>query len=234
MGDEGLDRGFRHGVPANGGGGGSAGAHGIVGVVDTTSHLIDNGIREFHIYGTAVVVEGAAAPASIWTTYLAGQRLAKLLEAGLMPVSVVASMASVRIWPVCVTEILLSGGYDSWGAVQPGGDIDQVADAQMDARRLARDHVKHLLVQDALHGAKMEWESTRSPRATPKSLHPSGNPGPPLQGRRSLAPARPHGDTAMTEPLEWEARRQEIRDAGRALGRPPTDRLDEGSGRRGR
>jgi uncharacterized protein YbjQ (UPF0145 family) len=134
----------------------AAGAHGVVGVVDTTSHLIDNGIREFHIYGTAVVFEGAAAPPTIWTTYLAGQRLAKLLEAGLMPVAVVASMASVRIWPVCVTEILLSGSYDNWGAVQPGGDVDQMADAQMAARRLARDHVKHLLVQDALHGATMD------------------------------------------------------------------------------
>jgi uncharacterized protein YbjQ (UPF0145 family) len=134
----------------------AAGAHGVIGVVDTTSHLIDNGIREFHIYGTAVVLEGAAAPPAIWTTYLAGQRLAKLLEAGLMPVAVVASMASVRIWPVCVTEILLDGGYDSWGVVQPGGDVDQVADAQMDARRLARDHLKYQLVQDALHGATME------------------------------------------------------------------------------
>ncbi len=134
----------------------AAGAHGVVGVVDTTSHLIDNGIREFHIYGTGVVVEGAAGPPSIWSTYLAGQRLAKLFEAGLTPITVVASMASVRVWAVCVTQILLNGRYDNWGAVQPGGDVDQVADAQMDARRLARDHMKYSLVQDALHGATME------------------------------------------------------------------------------
>ena len=38
------------------------GAHGVIGVVDTTRHLADMNVTEFHILGTAVVVEDAAAP----------------------------------------------------------------------------------------------------------------------------------------------------------------------------
>jgi hypothetical protein len=86
-----------------------AGAHGIIGVVDTNRHLGDLGVTEFHITGTAVVVEGADPPPAIWTTYLAGQRLAKLVEAGWMPVSVAAAMTSVRVWAYCMTEYLMSG-----------------------------------------------------------------------------------------------------------------------------
>lgn len=133
-----------------------AGAHGVIGVVDSSSHLIEGAIREFHMYGTAVVVEGADPPPEIWTSYLAGQRLAKLIEAGYFPVSVVASMASVRVWSVCATEILLKGGYDVSGVVRPGDEIVQVADAEMQARRLSRDNVKGALGHDTLQGASLE------------------------------------------------------------------------------
>jgi hypothetical protein len=132
-----------------------AGAHGIIGVVDTVSSLIDRSIREFHIYGTAVVVDGAPSPPAIWTSYLAGQRLAKLIEAGFMPTSIVASMASVRVWAVCVTEMLMHGQY-TMGGVQAGSEIAQISDAQMQARRLARDHIKASLGTDTLHGADLQ------------------------------------------------------------------------------
>ncbi len=133
----------------------AAGAHGIVGVVDTVSSLIDRSIREFHVYGTAVAVEGAPRPSSIWSTYLAGQRLAKLVEAGFMPVSVVASIASVRVWAVCVTQALMAGGYQTGGWSAPTGEITQVSDAQMQVRRLVRDHVKSQIGADTLHGADL-------------------------------------------------------------------------------
>lgn len=133
-----------------------AGAHGVIGVVDTSSELIDRSLREFHIYGTAVVVDGEPAPPSIWTSYLSGPRLAKLLEAGFMPTSIVASMASVRMWAVCVTESLMHGGLLQYGGpIQPGAEITQLADAQMQARRLARDQVKSALGNDNLHGADL-------------------------------------------------------------------------------
>lgn len=133
-----------------------AGAHGVIGVVDTSSELIDSSLREFHVYGTAVVVDGEPTPPAIWTSYLSGQRLAKLLEAGFMPTSIVASMASVRMWAVCVTESLMRGGFMQYGTgVPPGSEITQLADAQMQARRLARDQVKSALGDDNLHGADM-------------------------------------------------------------------------------
>jgi uncharacterized protein YbjQ (UPF0145 family) len=133
-----------------------AGAHGVVGIVDTSSHLIDNAIREFHMYGTAVVVDGAKPPERLWTTYLAGQRLTKLVEAGLMPVSVVAAMASVRCWAVCSTEILMKGRWDSTGLVGPGEEIVQLSDAQMEVRRMARDRIRSQLGTDVLHGAVLD------------------------------------------------------------------------------
>jgi uncharacterized protein YbjQ (UPF0145 family) len=133
-----------------------AGAHGVVGVVDTTSHLIDNAIREFHLLGTAVVVEDAEAPPAIWSTYLAGQRLAKLMEAGFMPVSIAASMTSVRVWEVCTTEILLRGGYDQWGMVRPGDEVRQLSDAHMEARRRARERIRTALQGGVLHGADLQ------------------------------------------------------------------------------
>jgi hypothetical protein len=88
------------------------GAHGVIGVTDTSHNISDMNVAEFHILGTAVVVEGAPPPphGEPWSTYLAGQRLAKLIEAGFMPISVVAAIASVRVWAYCMTEYLMEGG----------------------------------------------------------------------------------------------------------------------------
>ncbi|MHB8438314.1 MAG: heavy metal-binding domain-containing protein [Acidimicrobiales bacterium] len=138
------------------------GAHGVIGVIDTARHLGDVQITEFHITGTAVVVEGGPPPAGgrPWSTYLAGQRLAKLFEAGLMPVEVCASLASVRVWAYCITEYLLETSGMGLGmnygnaAVQ---EIDQMSRAQMAARSLVRNGVRDSLGGDALHGAQLQF-----------------------------------------------------------------------------
>jgi hypothetical protein len=132
------------------------GAHGVIGVVDSTRHLADMNVTEFHILGTAVVVEDAPAPpgGEPWTTYLAGQRLAKLVEAGYMPVSVVAALASVRVWAYCVTEILMEGTLSSWGSgYMPVSEVEQLSRAHIAARSLAREHVRGRLGTDTLQGA---------------------------------------------------------------------------------
>lgn len=131
-----------------------AGAHGVIGVVDRSSQLVDAGVREFHAYGTAVVIEDQDYAGPVWTSYLAGQRLAKLFEAGLFPLSVVAGMASVRVLAVCATKDLMKGW--SYNTYNPSWEIRQVADAEMQARNTARDHVKQFLGQDALHGAVID------------------------------------------------------------------------------
>jgi hypothetical protein len=133
------------------------GAHGIVGVVDSTQSLGDMGVLEFRVQGTAVRVAGGAPPADgrPWTTYLAGQRLAKLVEAGYAPVSVAAAVSSVRVWANCVTENLTEGSTSMYSMATPGSEIEQTVKAQAVVRRLARQRVRDQLGHDSLHGAAM-------------------------------------------------------------------------------
>lgn len=136
----------------------AAGAHGVIGIVDSSRHLADMHITEFHILGTAVVVDGGSPPPGgrPWTTYLAGPRLAKLIEAGLMPVSVAASMASIRIWAYCMTEYLMEGRNFTWGGYG-AQEVDQVSRAHTSARQLVRARVRAQIGDDALHGARLTF-----------------------------------------------------------------------------
>jgi hypothetical protein len=135
------------------------GAHGVIGVVDRVTPVADSQTSEFHFLGTAVTVEEGPPPAGgvPWTTYLAGQRLTKSIEAGFMPVAVVASMASVRVWAYCITEYQMEGGR-GWGNTNQTGEVEQVIRAHMAVRQLARKHVRQKLVGDALHGVQIEVE----------------------------------------------------------------------------
>jgi len=92
-----------------------AGAHGVIGVTHSFRTLIDSNIREFHLTGTAVRIGDLPKPTTPFATFLAGQRLVKLIEAGYMPVSVVASLAEVAVYGYCITEALLSGAYYGQG-----------------------------------------------------------------------------------------------------------------------
>ena len=135
------------------------GAHGVIGVVDRVTPVADSQTSEFHFLGTAVTVEDGPPPAGgvPWTTYLAGQRLTKSIEAGFMPVAVVASMASVRVWAYCITEYQMEGGR-GWGNTNQTGEVEQVIRAHMAVRQLARKHVRQKLVGDALHGVQIDVE----------------------------------------------------------------------------
>jgi hypothetical protein len=134
------------------------GAHGVIGVVDRVSNLADTGTTEFHFLGTAIKVEGGPPPAGgvPWTTYLAGQRLTKSIEAGFMPVSVAASMASVRVWAYCMTEYLMEGSRGWGGGPSSPYEVNQVSKANMAVIQLARKHVRQQLSGDMLHGARIE------------------------------------------------------------------------------
>ncbi len=136
---------------------GAVGAHGVVGLVDGSERLGDIGVLEFRVQGTAVKVSGGQPPAGgrPWTTYLAGQRLAKSIEAGYAPVSIAASVASVRVWAYCLTEYLTEGSGSGWGFQPATGEIEQTARAHMAVRRIARQQVRSQLGSDSLHGASM-------------------------------------------------------------------------------
>lgn len=135
----------------------SVGAHGVVGLVDASEHIGEMGVLEFRVQGTAVKVKDGPPPADgrPWTTYLAGQRLAKSIEAGYAPVSIAASVASVRVWAYCMTEYLSEGSSANWGYRPVVGEIEQTSKAQMAVRRIARQLVRSQLGGDSLHGASM-------------------------------------------------------------------------------
>jgi len=133
------------------------GAHGVIGVVDRVSNVADSGTTEFHFLGTAITVEGGPPPAGgvPWSTYLAGQRLTKSIEAGFMPVAVVAALASVQVWAYCMTEYFMEGTM-GWGVPSGPQLVEQVSRAHMAVRQLARKHVREQLAGDELHGATIE------------------------------------------------------------------------------
>ncbi len=136
----------------------SGGAHGVVGVVDSSQSLSDMGVLEFRVQGTAVRVAGGDPPADgkPWTTYLAGQRLAKLVEAGYAPVSIAVSVASVRVWANCITKYLTEGSVSMYGGATPGAEIEQTASAEMATREVARQRIQSQLGHDSLHGADIQ------------------------------------------------------------------------------
>ena len=136
-----------------------AGAHGIIGIVDDMHYLTGGGTAEFRISGTAVRVPGAPPPPRPFTTFLSGQRLTKLLEAGFMPVSVAATLSSVQMIGYCITHYQLAGtGTGTWmsGGLSGVNSIAQVNKAQRAARHLAREHIRKQIGNDSLHGATFE------------------------------------------------------------------------------
>jgi len=133
------------------------GAHGVIGVIDSENPLADTGVVEFHLRGTAVTLRDLQAPSETpWSTFLAGQRLAKIFEAGYVPVSIVTSVASVRVWAYCVTEYLMEGTGGLFSNYGGAAEIVQVVDAQNTVRDLVRSRVRSSLHGDALHGAHLE------------------------------------------------------------------------------
>ncbi len=138
----------------------SLGATGIVGVIDDMRPLAGANTVEFRASGTAVAVDDAPTPGTPFTTYLSGQRLAKLFEAGFAPVSVVATLSAVQMLGYCITNYQLAGtaqvGWYGAGGGGGVGTIDQVNRAQAAARRLARERVRAQLGGDVLHGATLE------------------------------------------------------------------------------
>jgi hypothetical protein len=134
------------------------GAHGVVGVVDNVSRIGQEGVLEFSIRGTAVRVSDLKLPSNgPWTTYLAGQRLAKIIEAGFTPVNLVASVASVRVFASCITEYLMEGGGMSmWAQNNDSMEVQQIVSARMAARAIVRNYVRAQLHGDQLHGVELD------------------------------------------------------------------------------
>ena len=131
-------------------------AHGVIGIIDDVRPLAGTATREFRMAGTAVRIPGVPVPAEPFTTYLSGQRLAKLFEAGFTPVAVVSALSSVQMVGYCITNYQLGGNPGTtWGGVSGVQSISQVVHAQTAARRITREHIRAQLAGDILHGAEL-------------------------------------------------------------------------------
>lgn len=129
-------------------------AHGVIGIEERATHHPESTAYEFTLTGTAVGVEGVPPPSTPFTTFLAGQKLNKLVEAGYAPVSIALDFVSVGVYASCVTEYQLRGGAWNWGG-PPTGAIDQLSRAHEAARSTARENVRRQLAGDTLHAARL-------------------------------------------------------------------------------
>ncbi len=151
-----------------------AGAHGIIGVSPIKPRRMDNDAYEFHLYGTAVKVEGAQSQGPPFSTFLSGQRLVKLIQAGFMPVQVLSTISMVAIYASCITEGMETGwggaarmglgGYSQYGqGTGTMGEVVQVVDAHELAYRSANSDIQGGLAGDVLHGASVKiWDNHMS------------------------------------------------------------------------
>lgn len=131
------------------------GAHGVIGIVERAEHHGDTSSFEFSLSGTAVGIDNVPVPEQPFTTFLAGQKLNKLVESGFTPVSIALTIAEIGVLASCITEYQLRGGMQwGWGAA-PNGEIDQVARAHAAARSLARERIRAQLSGDVLHAAAL-------------------------------------------------------------------------------
>jgi hypothetical protein len=103
------------------------GAHGVVGVHTDMSHPTNETSCEVHLYGTAVIAEGAAAPERPWATQLAGHKLAKLVEAGFVPGWLAYTRCTAMMAEGCHMEYYGSGRCGTGYSVQPVKDAHELA-----------------------------------------------------------------------------------------------------------
>ena len=126
----------------------SAGAHGVVGVVDTSAPLSDLGVVEFKVQGTAVRVVGRC-PSGRRTTvdHLPGRPAPGQAGRGRVRTGRRSPPPWRRcgVWANCVTQYLTEGSGSLYGGATPGAEIVQTVKAQTAARRIATERIRHQL-----------------------------------------------------------------------------------------
>lgn len=136
-----------------------AGAHGVVGVQIELGHPTNEHSSEVHVYGTAVRVEGAGS-GRIWTTRIAGHKLAKLVEAGYVPETV--------IYARC-TGVSNEGCYgEHYGPnmVPAGSPFTPVEEVHRLARRRALDEARQKTGGHSLYDVELGVYEVEAAEAT--------------------------------------------------------------------
>ena len=136
------------------------GAHGVVGVTTDMSHPTNKNSCEVHLYGTAVVMQGAPAPPQPWSTQLAGHKLAKLVEIGFVPSSVAYSRCTAMMAEGCYME------YYGSGRCGTGYVISPLQDAHELARSGRISAARSISPQTSLYDVRMEVHESEHYRST--------------------------------------------------------------------
>jgi hypothetical protein len=127
------------------------GADGVIGVRDSVLPVQKLGACEFKMIGTAVRrVEGAASSTQPWTTYLVGQSLVKLLEAGLMPMEIRSSYVNLVAVHTPITRWL------GRGQSVASSEITEYQRFRELGYELVRERIKDSVGGDELHGVSLE------------------------------------------------------------------------------
>lgn len=103
------------------------GAHGVVGVRTELTHPANENTSEVHLYGTAVNGEGPSPGSRPWSTRLAGQKLAKLVEIGYVPFSVGYARCTIMMVEGCNMEQYGSGRVGSGQVIRPLQEAHELA-----------------------------------------------------------------------------------------------------------
>ena len=136
------------------------GAHGVVGVTTEMSHPTNANSSEVHLYGTAVVTAGAPAPERVWSTQLAGHKLAKLVEIGYVPSSVAYARCTAMMVEGCNME------YYGSGRCGTGYIINPLQDAHELARTGAIDVIRQMSPGLSMYGVTLEAHESEGSRTT--------------------------------------------------------------------
>ena len=136
------------------------GAHGVVGVTTEMSHPTNANSCEVHLYGTAVLSVGGPAPQCLWSTQLAGHKLAKLVEIGYVPGSVAYARCTAMLVEGCNMEFYGSGRCGTGYIITPLQDAHELA------RSGAVDLARKMSPGMAMYGVDMEVHETEGSGAT--------------------------------------------------------------------
>lgn len=139
------------------------GAHGVVGVTTEFNHPTNQNSCEVHLYGTAVRSTAGPPPAQIWTTQLAGHKLAKLVEAGYVPYSVAFARSTAMLAEGCIME------YFKRGISYAGEMVAPLRDVHHQARQLTLEQAQRAAGEHSLYDVRMgtaEHEGARSSYVT--------------------------------------------------------------------
>ena len=136
------------------------GASGVVAVTTEMNHPTNENSCEVHLYGTAVVLDGVAPGRRPWSTQLAGQKLAKLVEIGFVPSSVAYARCTAMMAEGCNMEYYASGRSGTGNVVRPLQEAHELA------RSGAIDAARGLSQGASLYGVTMEVHESERYRST--------------------------------------------------------------------